>query len=60
MSVNTGKVLDVKVLTKYCKCNNHEAHDDSCNANYTGSSGGMEVAGVIELFYRSVDMYNVH
>lgn len=51
-SIDTGKVLDVHVLTKFCsgcvkitKCNNYdekEAHKEKCLKNYEGSSGGME------------------
>lgn len=57
--IETGKVIDVSILTKHCKCSNKENHDDSCTANYIGSSGGMEVAGAKEIFSRSIEKYNV-
>ena len=51
-SVYTGKVLDVAIISKYCRCpeKSKGVHEDSCNANYSGSSGGMEVAGVTKIF----------
>lgn len=67
-SVDTGKVLDVDVLTKYCsgcvKCGNDpqkiEAHKTKCLKNYHGSSsGGMEPASAITLFNRSVNKRGV-
>ena len=61
LSWETGKVLDVVVLSKSCKiCKEAEhsmgseskefldwmaKHQDSCNANYTGSSPAMEAEG---------------
>ncbi|KAJ4449706.1 hypothetical protein ANN_01110 [Periplaneta americana] len=58
-SVNTGKVLDVHTLSKSCNichgANNFKQHD--CSINYDGYSGGMEAAGVVEIFSRSVDRY---
>lgn len=58
-SVDTGKVLDVEILTKHCLCLDKNCHDDNCKANYSGSSGGMEVAGVQAIFSRSKEKYNV-
>lgn len=60
-SVDTGKVLDISVMSKYCECpsRGRNIHIESCKANYLGSSGGMEVAGALELFRRSVALYNV-
>jgi hypothetical protein len=60
-SFDTGKVLDVSILSKHCKCpqklkNKHEAN---CTANYVGTSGGMEVAGVVEIFQRSIEKHGV-
>lgn len=42
-SVDTGKVLDVCVLSKYCLCPNklRNEHVSTCIANYKGTSGGM-------------------
>ena len=60
-SVDTGKVLDISVMSKYCQCPLRERnkHADSCGANYLGSSGGMEVAGALEIFRRSEPLYGV-
>jgi hypothetical protein len=67
-SIDTGKVIDVDVLTKYCqrcasakdieKLKEHqESH--ACNINFQGVSGGMEAAGAVAVFTRSVDMHGV-
>lgn len=58
ISFDTGKVLDVAVMSKYCqtcvvsKDKNIPVHD--CTQNYTGSSGGMEAAGALTVFENSV------
>lgn len=59
-SVDTGKVIDVQVMSKFCKCpsRNHSIHLDTCTANYSGTSGGMEVSGVKEIFNRSQTLYD--
>ena len=68
MSVSTGKVLDFQVKSKKCKsCEAHKGmdqtsetylawkldHDLVCGTNHVGSSGKMEVDGVLEMFKRS-------
>lgn len=58
-SVDTGKVLDVCVLSKHCICLDKKNHNIKCKVNYTGSSGGMEVTGVQTLFSRSLEKHNV-
>lgn len=60
-SVETGKVIDISVLSKYCLCpqKSINIHLDGCKANYIGTSGGMEVAGALEMFQRSQNQYNV-
>jgi hypothetical protein len=58
-SVDTGKVIDVETLTKYCTCSDKTNHSDTCQKNYEGPSGGMEVQGVKAIFKRSVEKYNV-
>lgn len=59
--VTTGKVLDAAILSKYCKCKGRlsNVHSASCEANYSGGSGGMEVAGVVKLFERSTAKHGV-
>lgn len=58
-SVDTGKVMDIEVLSKFCSCDDKESHKANCTANYQGSSGGMEAAGALAIFHRSVNKYNV-
>lgn len=55
------KVLDIKIFSKHCRCKERVQgnHDASCVANYQGSSGGMEVKGVLEMFRESEAKYNV-
>ncbi|GFX17506.1 uncharacterized protein TNCV_3411061 [Trichonephila clavipes] len=44
-SVNTGKVLDASILSRFCECPN-KMHNENCTANLFGKSGSMEVSGV--------------
>jgi hypothetical protein len=58
-SLETGKVIDVECLKKYCHgCHNHTGKHQ-CVLNFEGFSGGMESAGVPKLFQRSVQNYGV-
>uniref|UniRef100_A0A1B6JDH1 Mutator-like transposase domain-containing protein n=1 Tax=Homalodisca liturata TaxID=320908 RepID=A0A1B6JDH1_9HEMI len=58
-SLSTGKVLDIEILSKYCRCTNrlNNTHGDGCIANFEGSSGAMEVAGAVAIFQRSQALY---
>lgn len=68
-SIDTGKIIDVEPLTKYCqKCANMKnceeklnQHKDSgeCKSNYIGVSGGMEASGAVTIFNRSLEKYGV-
>lgn len=60
-SVDTGKVIDVSIMSKFCVCpgKNENIHKENCSANYRGTSGGMEVCGAVEVFSRSQQMYGV-
>lgn len=60
-SLSTGKVLDIEVMSKYCRCINKfdDQHDEKCYSNYKGTSGGMEVAGALAIFNRSKAQYDV-
>lgn len=52
--IDTGKILDAEVFSKYCHscaCKKDQAH--TCEKNYEGSSGGMEVEGARAVFARS-------
>ena len=74
IEVHTGLVLDLAVVSLYCQSCAHakaryggthtaeykkwnEQHTE-CNANYTGSSGGMEVDAAESLWTRSEDRHN--
>lgn len=69
----TGKIIDIVVKSSYCKMCEFwekkkdtqeyedwlETHTSDCTANHEGSSGKMEVAGVIEMLKRSEEKYSV-
>ncbi|GBN54824.1 hypothetical protein AVEN_133113-1 [Araneus ventricosus] len=57
-SMDTGKVIDVDVISKYCDCKNKKNHDTSCKSNFRGSSGMMEVKGACNIFKRSLTFHN--
>lgn len=60
-SFDTGKVLDMECVTKYCqKCaQNRTQCQEGCLKNYSGSSGGMEGVGVVNIFARSIETRGV-
>ena len=72
--MDTGKVVDVEVLTKFCKqCKKHEDDDDTpenialqidhkskCKANFQGSAPAMEPDGALRIFQRSVESNKLH
>ena len=67
------KVLDAVVLSSYCKACElwkkrkddigfaawYEKHKGNCDANHEGSSGKMEVSGIVKMFMRSLEKYAV-
>lgn len=58
-SLETGKVIDIECLTKYCYgCKTSNA-DHECVINFSGYSGGMESEGVLKIFQRSEKNYGV-
>ena len=74
LSMDTGKCLDVKVLSKVCQgCQRHENmqesreekriwqadHAGKCKANYTGSAPSMETEGVKRIFQRSEEKHKL-
>ena len=74
ISMETGKVLDTEILTQFCKqCTLHEnsvklslsydiwraEHSSKCTANFKGSSGAMEPAGIEAMFKRSVEKHKL-
>ncbi|GFS49031.1 uncharacterized protein NPIL_240351 [Nephila pilipes] len=42
-SVDTGKVIDVEILSKHCICPNKTKHLQNCKRNFVGYSGKMEL-----------------
>lgn len=58
-SIDSGKVMDVDVLSKYCLCLDKGNHEANCIANHEGSSGSMEGHGIRNIFNRSIEKYDV-
>ncbi|GFT70576.1 uncharacterized protein TNCV_1133321 [Trichonephila clavipes] len=56
-SIDTGKVIDVDILSKYCACKNLPFHEKDCKRNYVGSSGAMEIQGASKIFQRSLSLH---
>ena len=69
--IDTGEVIDYEIMSKHCfECQKHAninkdskeyrewkmVHDKKCNINYYGSSGGMEGAGAVAIYKRSIKM----
>ncbi|GFU14364.1 uncharacterized protein TNCV_3097731 [Trichonephila clavipes] len=55
ISVDTGKILDIEVMTQYCHIcakGNSQSAKHVCS-NYKGSAGNMEVVGAYRIFERS-------
>ncbi|GFT14562.1 uncharacterized protein TNCV_593561 [Trichonephila clavipes] len=57
-SIDTGKVIDVDILSKYYACKNLPFHEKDCKRNYVGSSGAMEIQGASKIFQRSLSLHN--
>ena len=68
ISIETGCILDVEVMTRYCQgCINTEKFkenadlyehlklDHVCKSNHEDSVGKMEVVGVERIFSRSIE-----
>lgn len=61
-SFDTGKVIDVEVLSKYCSgCQRNQgseenkiAHKSNRQKNYDGTSGGMETIAAVSVFQQTV------
>lgn len=71
IGVETGKVLDIEVLSSFCKgCENGKnksgeeleqwelEHKNLCVKNHSGSAGSMEVKGMLNIFQRSEAKYD--
>lgn len=54
ISIDTGKILDLEVMSQYCRmCEMNIKCDHECS-NYKGSAGNMEAVGAFRIFERSV------
>ncbi|GFU14070.1 uncharacterized protein TNCV_2536211 [Trichonephila clavipes] len=54
ISIDTGKILDLEVMTQYCKmCELNVKREHVCS-NYKGSSGNMEAVRAFRIFERSL------
>lgn len=54
IGIESGKVIDVEVLSSYCKaCETSSSSSHDCKTNHSGSSGSMEVIGMKRIFLRS-------
>ncbi|GFX74431.1 uncharacterized protein TNCV_3213181 [Trichonephila clavipes] len=54
ISIDTGKILDLEVMTQYCNmCELNVKCEHACS-NYKGSSGNMEAFGAFRIFERSL------
>ncbi|GFV59492.1 CCHC-type domain-containing protein [Trichonephila clavipes] len=61
LSIDTGKVLDLEVMSKWCRnCNTSKSSEKSkhikkhqCSCNHQGSAGSMKPVGAYRLFERS-------
>ncbi|CAN7988890.1 unnamed protein product, partial [Ixodes hexagonus] len=63
ISADTGKVLDFEVESKFCHMCARNLHTDEnlseCKITYDGPSGGMESAGAVKIFGRSVEKHQL-
>lgn len=53
-SMESGKVLDIEILTKYCHICKKTGGHDNCTVNFEGASGNMEAEGAVRIFQRSI------
>ena len=70
ISVDSGKFVDVAILSKSCKgCTSMKKDparydiwklSHNCNLNYTGSSRGMETAGATKIFSSSKEKHALY
>ncbi|GFT22379.1 uncharacterized protein TNCV_3273591 [Trichonephila clavipes] len=61
ISVDTGKILDIEVMTQYCHicANGNSQSSKHVCSNYKGSAGNMEVVGAYRIFERSNNYYGI-
>ncbi|GFU26549.1 uncharacterized protein TNCV_1836871 [Trichonephila clavipes] len=54
ISIDTGKILDLEVLTHYCNMCELNVRCEHVCSNYKWSSGNMEAVGAFRIFERSL------
>ncbi|GFW43405.1 uncharacterized protein TNCV_2924531 [Trichonephila clavipes] len=54
ISIDTGQILDMEVMTHYCKMWELNVKCEHVCSNYKGSSGNMEAVGAFRIFERSL------
>ncbi|GFX10788.1 uncharacterized protein TNCV_3929281 [Trichonephila clavipes] len=54
ISIDTGNILDLEVMTQYCKMCELIVKCEHVCSNYKGSSGNMEAVGAFRIFERSL------
>ncbi|GFU90416.1 uncharacterized protein TNCV_3948461 [Trichonephila clavipes] len=57
-SVDTGKVFDASILSRFWKCPN-KTHNENCKANHFGNCRSIKVSGAIEIFQRSESLHGL-
>lgn len=74
ISIDTGKILDIEPMSRYCKgCQANDKLDKQsekykiwkanhvkCNANFKGSAPAMEAEGAERIFKRSVENHGLY
>ena len=53
VGTETEKVIDLSVKTRTCTPSKKKLQFDVCYPYYSGTSGGMEATGKVEMFKRS-------
>ncbi|GFS74441.1 uncharacterized protein TNCV_784781 [Trichonephila clavipes] len=56
-SIDTGKVIDVDIISKYCTSKNLPYHEKDCKRSYVGTSGAMEIQGASKILQRSLSLH---
>lgn len=60
-AANSGKVIDTRILNKFCRCKNRllNEHKDGRISYYSGTGRGMEVNGILDMFHSSQGTNNI-
>lgn len=57
-SVDIGKVLNLEIFTKHCRCKDGSNHTNVCSVIYKGTSRVMKTAGFLYILFYSVLHYH--